>query len=63
LPGAGPAGLRGLLKSPPRRAGQSPANLAGNPAQSLPQAPSINIGFNPLGPNCSKGWHSKPLPR
>gem|GEM_PF-3620306 len=27
LPGAGPAGLRWLLKSPPRHAGQAPAPL------------------------------------
>ena len=45
LPGAGPAGLRWLLKSPPRHAGQSPATLAGNPAQSLPQATCIKIQF------------------
>jgi|GEM_PF-1304074 len=42
--GVAPAGLRWLLKSPPRRAGQGPFRLAGNLVQSLPRAAGRESG-------------------
>jgi len=52
-PGAGPAGLRGLLKSPPRLAGQAPSALRAtrfNPARGRP---ALNLPIKKWAPDCS----------
>jgi hypothetical protein len=58
-PGAGPAGLRGLLKSPPRLAGQAPSALRatrfnparGRPALNLPKKNGRRIAPTPMKMN------------